>query len=318
MLLKGAHQLNNETVDALVADLPKQVTSLRIMFKLVGLRAHALTIIDFIFISWFAFCYVSDIQQEQAPSPRKRGKENSFDGKVDANLPNDIAKKSKKVKKVHKGNKDDGTPISQSPAKRKLEQAALVEKQDCNKKLGAEDTASCGAEKSKKKKRDRSDELENKKDDDDILKEKSVNDGKKKPKKSKKNGLGNDDTRSDASLARRTSPRKLAVSSRISNQEARPNVGVDENINCRIMATKKDFVKPLKNDTIKEDEINTANALVVLKQHNAVVLPEIPLPLGTDLNTVAGIDVSIEDVGNALQFLEFCAAFGKASDSFAT
>lgn len=38
---------------------------------------------------------------------------------------------------------------------------------------------------------------------------------------------------------------------------------------------------------------------------------DIPLPQGTILTTVWGIDLSPEDVGHALQFLEFCASFGK-------
>ncbi|XP_044467323.1 uncharacterized protein LOC123197205 isoform X2 [Mangifera indica] len=38
----------------------------------------------------------------------------------------------------------------------------------------------------------------------------------------------------------------------------------------------------------------------------------IQLPQGASLTTVAGIELNSEDVGHALQFLEFCAAFGKA------
>ncbi|VFQ99934.1 unnamed protein product [Cuscuta campestris] len=40
----------------------------------------------------------------------------------------------------------------------------------------------------------------------------------------------------------------------------------------------------------------------------------IPLPQGTGLTSVAGSDFLQEDVGSALQFLEFCAAFGKILD----
>ncbi|XP_031255873.1 uncharacterized protein LOC116113852 isoform X2 [Pistacia vera] len=39
---------------------------------------------------------------------------------------------------------------------------------------------------------------------------------------------------------------------------------------------------------------------------------DIQLPKGASLTTVAGIELDSEDVGHALQFLEFCAAFGKA------
>ena len=38
---------------------------------------------------------------------------------------------------------------------------------------------------------------------------------------------------------------------------------------------------------------------------------DIPLPKGSVLTTVWGIELSHEDIGHALQFLEFCAAFGK-------
>ncbi|XP_051141255.1 uncharacterized protein LOC127258455 isoform X2 [Andrographis paniculata] len=38
---------------------------------------------------------------------------------------------------------------------------------------------------------------------------------------------------------------------------------------------------------------------------------DIALPVGTELKHIAGVDVLAEDMGNALQFLEFCSAFGK-------
>ncbi|PWA87591.1 DDT domain, subgroup [Artemisia annua] len=37
----------------------------------------------------------------------------------------------------------------------------------------------------------------------------------------------------------------------------------------------------------------------------------VPLPTGSDLVTIAGVDLSKEDAGNALQLLEFCSTFGK-------
>ncbi|XP_058773268.1 uncharacterized protein LOC131647387 isoform X2 [Vicia villosa] len=41
---------------------------------------------------------------------------------------------------------------------------------------------------------------------------------------------------------------------------------------------------------------------------------EIPLPIGTEITKILDIDLAPEDVGNALQFLEFCRVFGKALD----
>ncbi|CAI0451129.1 unnamed protein product [Linum tenue] len=45
-----------------------------------------------------------------------------------------------------------------------------------------------------------------------------------------------------------------------------------------------------------------------------VVHNEIPLPQGSILTNVAGVDMGPEDAGHALQFLEFCNAFGQAFD----
>ncbi|CAI8583080.1 unnamed protein product [Vicia faba] len=41
---------------------------------------------------------------------------------------------------------------------------------------------------------------------------------------------------------------------------------------------------------------------------------EIPLPIGTEITKILDIELAPEDVGNALQFLEFCRVFGKALD----
>ncbi|KAH9675834.1 DDT domain-containing protein [Citrus sinensis] len=43
-------------------------------------------------------------------------------------------------------------------------------------------------------------------------------------------------------------------------------------------------------------------------------ITEVPLPQSATLTTVAGAEIPPEDVGHALQFLEFCAAFGKVLD----
>ncbi|OVA16107.1 DDT domain [Macleaya cordata] len=51
-----------------------------------------------------------------------------------------------------------------------------------------------------------------------------------------------------------------------------------------------------------------------IKTNEAEANVDIPLPQGVDLKTVAGIDIPSEDVGHALQFLEFCNAFGQVLD----
>ncbi|KAJ7971202.1 Zinc-finger domain of monoamine-oxidase A repressor R1 protein [Quillaja saponaria] len=44
------------------------------------------------------------------------------------------------------------------------------------------------------------------------------------------------------------------------------------------------------------------------------IVINIPLPQGTSLTNISGIELPPENVGHALQFLEFCAVFGKALD----
>lgn len=48
-----------------------------------------------------------------------------------------------------------------------------------------------------------------------------------------------------------------------------------------------------------------------LKLQNNDIDVDIPLPQGAEVTTVAGVDLPAEDVGYALQFLEFCTAFNE-------
>lgn len=65
----------------------------------------------------------------------------------------------------------------------------------------------------------------------------------------------------------------------------------------------KDKVK-----TVKETGRVEARTINIL---NKEVEPELPLPQGIPLTSVLGIELPPEDAGNALQFLEFCSAFGE-------
>lgn len=226
-------------------------------------------------------------------------------------MSNQADKKSKKIKKVHKSNLDDNTSleiINRSSDNRKSKHEVL--------ELGTKGTSPRGSEKKPKKmKRHRLDEMNNIKNNDEMLKESSVHDDEKKPKKSRKDGLENDlSKKNDATLARRTSPRKPANG--MSNQGPNFNIEVDpdKNKNDGITLTERNIIQPLGNYKRKEDYSNTVNDNIILKHHNADLQAEIPLPVGIDLKSMAGVDVQREDVGNALQFLEFCAVFGKASD----
>ncbi|KAL6587983.1 hypothetical protein OROMI_000961 [Orobanche minor] len=242
------------------------------------------------------------------PSPGKRGKENSLDGKLDMNLPNYADKKLKKDKEVQKGSTEDKTYfniISRSPDRRKSKQEVLENVRESTKKFGTEETGSCKTEKTK---RDRSNESNIEKNDEEIRNETNVDDDEKKPKKSR-----NDTKKNDTILAIRTSPRKLNVSSNIPNQVMKLDnkVGPEKNMNGKIV-TGKHSAALFGNGKRKEENGSTAKNGTVIGKHR---IPEfrasIPLPLGIELNSVAGIDVHMDDIGNALQFLEFCAVFEK-------
>lgn len=66
--------------------------------------------------------------------------------------------------------------------------------------------------------------------------------------------------------------------------------------------------KPL----VKSQENMKCTVNIQNKEYGACV----PLPPGSRLTTIADIEITTEDVGHALQFLEFCAAFGKVCVSF--
>ncbi|CAI0547658.1 unnamed protein product [Linum tenue] len=70
-------------------------------------------------------------------------------------------------------------------------------------------------------------------------------------------------------------------------------------------------------DVIGNDNLETImnpSSKSCWKQINEVVHNEIPLPRGSILTNVAGVDLAPEDAGQVLQFLEFCNAFGQAFD----
>jgi hypothetical protein len=66
-----------------------------------------------------------------------------------------------------------------------------------------------------------------------------------------------------------------------------------------------------KVDKFPAESQTTANERRTKKLQNKEIDVDIQLPQGTCLTAVAGIELPPETVGNALQFLEFCASFGK-------
>ncbi|KAI3785262.1 hypothetical protein L1987_44378 [Smallanthus sonchifolius] len=80
----------------------------------------------------------------------------------------------------------------------------------------------------------------------------------------------------------------------------------------------------VEGNEVKENNITHAQdanqhlednqCLKVQKNTSNLFEAVIPLPTGTELVTVAGVDLPKEDAGNALQLLQFCSTFGKILD----
>ncbi|CAI8594140.1 unnamed protein product [Vicia faba] len=68
---------------------------------------------------------------------------------------------------------------------------------------------------------------------------------------------------------------------------------------------------PLVDEGDNAGAKSKTNAIILQSQK---IKEEIPLPLGTEMTKILDIEFALEDVGNALQFLEFCRVFGKALD----
>ncbi|CAA2984301.1 Hypothetical predicted protein [Olea europaea subsp. europaea] len=238
-------------------------------------------------------------EKEVGVLPRKRGKENSFEGKIDSNLHSE---------KLTNQNPD-------GRKSKKMKQGGGDNRNDDDRTLGvlSKERSPSGSQKQQKKiKQDKSNEKSNS---DNRIAIDGQRDDERKTKKSKSNELKerNSGNKEDGTLVKRTSPRKLKRFKKMSKQEAILNIGVDlqENKEVEIFGSKEDLVEPYGNAKNKELDNNTSDDTNVVNLQNADLHADNPLPQGTELTTVRGIDLQPEDVGNALQFLEFCATFGK-------
>ncbi|KAF8389793.1 hypothetical protein HHK36_024312 [Tetracentron sinense] len=172
---------------------------------------------------------------------------------------------------------------------------------------------------------------------------------RKKAGKSKREELSQ--SNEDGSLSEKKSPKKSRVSKEISEKEQEKKEGLDdvgllEKLNYRMRIPGKISSDPIK----KEEEKDERNSLLLacnetqgpespdsgnadnlgtkiksipesqklkkntIKTQNKDSDADFLLPQGDALTTIAGIDLPAEDVGHAMQFLEFCAAFGEVLD----
>ncbi|XP_050230556.1 uncharacterized protein LOC126679550 [Mercurialis annua] len=74
----------------------------------------------------------------------------------------------------------------------------------------------------------------------------------------------------------------------------------------------RDIADPTVNETRDDVDCKINNKIIDLQIKH--IEETVPLPSGTCLTAVAGIELPHEDAGHALQFVEFCAAFGEVFD----
>ncbi|KAL3525440.1 hypothetical protein ACH5RR_013812 [Cinchona calisaya] len=275
-------------------------------------------------------------------SPRMRGKENAFDGKIDSNLctlpspsKNKVEKKSKKAKvegsnEMHNASANGRVEDHALSRKSREFQGKREEKwvKGCG-SVQKETSPSGGEEKPTKM------QVEGSNDKVDgnivkgcVMKESILNHEEKKLKKLKQVQLKevHNGSKDDNAFVRRTSPRKHQISNGTSiiDVESKIDVAPRERKVSKAKVSMEDFLEPIKKDKRKEeaDVINTQNALSDDGKNNDNEIQagkvsendidaDIILPQGAELTSVRDIQIPPEDVGKALQFLEFCAVFGK-------
>ncbi|XP_019080822.1 uncharacterized protein LOC100265236 isoform X2 [Vitis vinifera] len=316
------------------------------------------------------------VQESLIVSPRKRGKENSFDGKKDSNLhplklmlsPDET--KPKKIKreqlKEHDGNKDGGASLKKSSSRRpsKNEVKADGKEDDVLQEKG------CGASVSQKVSLDsnvigKKGEQGAKPNKVGVLGNAIIDNVGAKPNKVVRshkvkkhrmklrrkefdvdvpvshdsNVTGEKGEEGDCTTSQNMGVLDSAI---IDNVGAKPNEVVRSHKvkKHRMKFQKKEFDVDVSmscdsnviGDKGEDGDCKTCQNVGVLDNaiiDNAGAKPnnkvrkhsmkfqlkefdvDVPLPQGISLTTIAGIELSPEDVGHALQFLEFCAAFGK-------
>lgn len=177
---------------------------------------------------------------------------------------------------------------------------------DLNLKLDSS-TANSDKKSSKKRKSDDLNEMHNTDvDDESILKDRTL----KKPSDSDK--VSDREVQRNKKNKRGVKVRKnmmVDVSSGISSDlvnEEKPNMGQDAAGSLAARAYQAAVKSKSTADPVK---VNGDSAILQKELH-----ADIPLPEGILLTGVAGVELPSEVTGDALQFLEFCAAFGKVLD----
>ncbi|KAJ6329982.1 hypothetical protein OIU76_008748 [Salix suchowensis] len=230
--------------------------------------------------------------------PWELGNENSFEGNIDMNLhsqnlaPISSGKKSKKTKRkgaeeVGDGNIDAETRLKES-AQKKTKKEGTKEGSNGSRNGEASSKARITEEVSenetKTTEKDKCDAVKDKNGDAFVEKKRS----KTQPQEFSKNEV----------LLDRNYFGGIVCGVR--NDKIQTGTKMDEDL-CKVNKFPSEF----------QTKSKTAKERLTAEIQNKEIDVDIQLPQGTCLKAVAGIELPPEDVGNALQFLEFCASFGK-------
>ncbi|KAK7266761.1 hypothetical protein RIF29_19416 [Crotalaria pallida] len=138
---------------------------------------------------------------------------------------------------------------------------------------------------------------------------------KKSPKiskKTKREGLmeiSNGNSVDDASESR--SQKKSKIYYKVPEEESKRKANDGNKLPKEVSEKKVKIAR--NNDTVGENDAPknwAANDFAVIAKREKI--EEVPLPPGTTLKDILDIELVPEDIGSALQFLEFCRVFGKA------
>ncbi|EOY04235.1 Zinc-finger domain of monoamine-oxidase A repressor R1 protein, putative isoform 3 [Theobroma cacao] len=275
---------------------------------------------------------VASKKECMAASPRKLGKENSFDGDSDSKVDSQNLtsfsneNKSKKMKReglkeLYYGNEDHEASLKKnSPKKPKVLNEASKKKVKGNGK-----DSGCVSDKNNSKTGVQMDDpsCPSKGDETKCAKSKKagVLNGVKIP--------GEISKKREPTISDEESREKLKLKEKFKGdfmEEKNSKMQVLESNTISPVGNKKNGVKSedpggligFENDNtsaeLKSDTEPRKNKKCTTQVLDKNFDMDIQLPQGTSLITVAGVDLPPQDVGHALQFLEFCAAFGLVFD----
>lgn len=226
-------------------------------------------------------------------SPRKQGKENYLNGNNESNLnlqnqtPKSDQKKLKEMKheelrEICNGNKVDvKCSTKSSPTKSSLEESSK-EQTEANGRNGSLPSKKKGSK--KKTSKDAASDVSRPKD------------------AREKNSPCHEDAKAPDAMKEEDRRYSKDVSNHLITAE-----GTKEETTLDIHKDANNNKTRVKDKPLTMSQENMKCTVNGNKEFVACV----SLPLGSRLTTVAELELTTEDVGHALQFLEFCAAFGK-------